>query len=421
MPIDRPVVRGTTGVAPIAVALACGVAAAPAAAALEPYWFGASQTVVAQTNVYRAPAGEPESRDLVSQTSLAAGIDQPFRRARLSSSGELRAQRYKNNTNLDNDGGTFRFRLEGETVGRLSGHVDYAFGRTLAAFDANAEPNLRVRNVETSQQGSALVQLGLASLLSTQLTALHRVLAYSEPAYATLQHRQDQLGWGLQWRPSDLLNGGLSLRRTLGTYPQGVRIGPDAYAEDSFERHDGDLTLTWRASGASSLQARISASRQRYRQATQRDFDGVTGSFRWSWQPTGKLHVDTSVLRDTGSETTFYRLGDRGASAVGDYSRLSDSVAVELTFEPTAKLRLSASLQGTQRRLVNALVVPNLLSASEQGTDQLAVATLGARYLAARSIGLGCDLRHEHRRAYTSLSYPYDATVGSCHVQLTLR
>ena len=392
-----------------------------APAAIEPFTFGAAQTVSAQTNVYRVPVGETASRDLISSTALSAGLDQPFGRWRLTGSGALRLNHYNNNHELDNDGQGLQLRLEGTTVGEIAASLDYARNVNLVDFGASTDVSLRVPARETSQQFMGTAQLGLVSLLSLDGSVTHRALGYDNNAYATQENSQDSYSLGLVWRPSGALSLGAGVRKTRAHYPRGVRTGSASYSADSFDRNDFDLTATWFATGASSVQARTSVTKQRHDYSTRRDVDGLTGSLVWNWRPTGKLGFNSSVVRDTGGETSFYRFSGSEATAVGNDSQLSTTLAVDGNYDWSAKIRASSSLRWTQRRLTNSLAISGAEAQELAGGDRLHVIGFGLRYQAMRTLGTGCDLRHERRSADTTLSYAYVATSASCYLQLSLQ
>jgi hypothetical protein len=392
-----------------------------ARAAIEPFTLGVAQTVSAQTNVYRVPDGETASRDLISSTALSGGLDQPFGRWRLTGSAALRLNRYKNNQALDNDGQGLQLRLEGTTIGEIAASIDYARNVNLVDFGASTDASLRVPARETSQQFVATAQLGLVSLLSLNSSITHRALGYDNDAYATQENTQDSYSLGLVWRPSGLLTLGAGVRQTHARFPRGVRSGTDTFSADSFDRDDFDLTATWAATGASNVQARVSQTRQRHDEARRRDVEGVTGSLVWNWRPTGKLAFNTSATRDTGSEATYYRFSGSQTGAVGNDSQLSTTLALDAAYEWTAKVRAIASTQWTRRQLGNSLEISAGPRQDNNGSDRLLVFGLGLRYQMQRSLGSGCDLRHERRSADTTLSYAYRATSASCYLQFSLQ
>jgi hypothetical protein len=399
---------------------AAGLWPAAATAALEPYTLGLTHTRVEISNVYRAASGDPAVDDTLSITALSAGIDQPIGRLRFAGNAQLRDNRYAQQSGLANQGYGGLLRLDGSTVNALSGGIEFATNRNLVNFATATSDTQRVRSIERSRQLSAAAQLGLVGQFSANLSLQARDLDYDNDAWANQVNKQQVVGLGLGWRPRGTLSANVGLRRTEGEYPRSRRVAA-AFVADTFARDDLDLNLDWSAGGASRLQARISASRQKFTQASDRDFSGLTGALQWQWQPTGKLRLDTSLTRDTGSETTFYRFGNTGLSGLGDSSTLSTVAGAQLLWQATAKVGVTATLRSTQRRLANSLSLGTLSGGGEGGSDRYESASLGLRYAPMRSLSLGCDVQREQRRTDTTLSYAFDAHTASCYAQLTLQ
>ncbi|MFN9618123.1 MAG: hypothetical protein ACK55X_00220, partial [Synechococcaceae cyanobacterium] len=66
-------------------------------------------------------------------------------------------------------------------------------------------------------------------------------------------------------------------------------------------------------------------------------------------------------------------------------------------------------------------VPDDVLRFSAEGIDQTTVLSLGARWSATRWAQLGCDLRHEKRRATGNVTAGLAGTSLSCSAQATLR
>ena len=395
-----------------------------------PYYIGAAQAFTRDSNVFRtcnASATEagcpkdallqnlPEVSDTVSTTSLLAGFDQPISRQRLYANGTFRHNRYSNRSELNNNGYTFNGGLDWATIANLSGTLAAALNRNLAQYGTPDAPALNTLNIETSRQASATAALGVVTKLTFEAGLTHRSVDYSNAAWAYRESRQDAGNLGIKYKPSDLLALGAGLRETRGEFnPSG--------APDEFKRHDIDLTGSWVASGASTLDGRLSFSRTRFDTFTARNFSGGTGSIQWRWKPTGKLNFNTSLTRDTGSETSFTSFLNGALTQAGDTSRLTTLLRVQGDYEMTAKIKLTAVASDAHRSLVNTQT--GLLSGSDSGTDDTKQASLGLRYAPTRNILLGCDASRESRSVSPStltLSYPYKANVFGCSGQITLQ
>ena len=403
-------------------AIALAMLPACAHAVLEPYWVGASQGLRAEDNLYRVPEGRPATRDLVSSTRLFGGVDQRLSRWQLLADANVQADRFRNESRLDNTGGGLHFNLKGETVERLSGGIEYSAVRNLASFDTAVDTlSLRLRNIETAQQFVARAQLGAVAPWLASLVYTHRDLAYSAEAFAARENRQDSVSLGAVWGPAAPRSVGLSLRLTDGRYPCGIRGAGGVCAADTFERSDVDLTFNLGVTGASTTSARLSYTRQSYDSASQRDHTGFTGSLQWAWRATGKTSVNLAVNHDTGSESSFYGFTSSSATVTGDSSRLSTSVDLDVRHALTGKLALSMALGYDDRQLRNGVVGGGQTLSTDRGDEEQLAAVLGLRWAATRTVDTGCSWQQTRRRATGTLSYPYRAQVASCDLRLTLR
>ena len=140
-----------------------------AAAQTSPWYVGASQDFTRDSNIYRlangaaTPAGLSKS-DLISTTSLLAGLDQPVGRQRVFGSAALRSSRFSDNKNLNNEGYALTAGLDWATANRLSGTLEANAERRLARFDPNRNPNLNIRNnIEDLTRLRADAKLGVVT------------------------------------------------------------------------------------------------------------------------------------------------------------------------------------------------------------------------------------------------------------------
>lgn len=397
--------------APALLLLGCTL---PALAQQSPYYLGGSLGVTQVSNLYRTPEGQPRNNDTVTTASLLAGLDQRLGRQRLFGDVSLRHNRYKNNRSLGNDAYGLNAGLDWQTVNRLSGQFSVGSNRSLAPFNPGNAPAITRKNIEQADQARVSLRYGLLSLLSLDASLQHRRRDYSAVEYDPYDYRQDTLSLGLNYRPSALLRLGIALRHGEGKYPHYRKVGATYQAED-FTTRSVDLTGDWTASGASTLSARLSASKRDHSAAGARDFSGATGSLSWRWQPSAKLLINTSLTRDTGDESSFFSLGTIGGIA-NDYSRLTNSLQVNASYELSGKLLLDAGLSYADRDLSNSFG-----SSRTESGDRSTSLSLGGRWLFSRSGLLGCNINHDTRSGQSALSTPYSANSYGCYAQLTLR
>lgn len=387
---------------------------APALAQQSPYYLGGSLGVTHVSNIYRTGGAEPRNDDTVTSTSLLAGLDQRLGRQRLFGDVSLRNNRYENNRSLRNNAYSLNTGLDWQTVERLSGQLSLNSNRSLAQFNPGDAPAITRKNIEQTDQARASVRYGLLSLLSLEASLQHRRRNYSAVEYDPYDYRQDSVSLGLTYRPSALLSLGVALRHGEGKYPH-YRLVGGAYQADDFKSQGIDLTGTWTASGASTLSARLSASKRDHTQGGARDFSGGTGSLSWRWQPSSKLLINSTLMRDTGDETSFFSLGSIGG-ITSDYSRLTTSAQINASYEFSGKILLDAGLSHYDRDLSNSFG-----SNRVDGNDRTTALSLGARWLFSRNGLLGCNINHDKRSGQSFLSTPYSASSYGCYAQLTVR
>jgi hypothetical protein len=398
-------------------AASLAVAAGAALAQTSPYSIGVSQAFGHDSNLFRTAAAP--TPDKYSITGLQAGIDQPFGRQRFFANGAVRATRYEDIRQLDNTGYSVNAGVDWSTIERLSGGFNVALNQSLARYGASGDqPALTTKNVETTQEVGARVQLGMASLLALQGSLSHRRLGFSADEFAASEYNQTSASLGLNYRPSDLLTLGSALRATRGEYPNVVLASGKAA---TFSRNDLDLTATWVASGLSTINARVSFGRQTSDALTQRNFSGTTGSISWAFLPTGKLSFNTTISRDTGAEATFSSLGAGTVNGAGDNSQLTTTYALSAGYAATAKIRINAAFRYTRRNLVDEQFVNGVSVGASEGMDSLKTLSLGATYEPTRTWQLGCNAVRELRLSDSPLSNNYSATTANCSAQFSLR
>lgn len=399
-------------------------AVAPARAETSPWSFGAGLTVGSESNVFRNVAGQ-EISDRYSALSLFGNLDQSVARQRLRGSATVRREDYDNRVDLDNTAYGLSAEWIGSTAGELSWKLALSAQRNLASYATVLEPERRVPNSETSRQVVAAAQLGLVAQWIASLTFSRRSIDYSAAAYADDQYRLDSLGANAQWNPVGPLSVSVGPRLSRGRFPFARTAADGSTQEDGFSRRDLDLMVDWRASGASTLVGRVSVTRQRYDQLSQRDFSGATGQLSWRWVPTGKTTVDLAWSRDTGSETSFFSVPFLGTAlrGTGDNSELTSRLTGKLSYQLGGKSSLSLAGQYAERQLAaRSTLGDGTVELSRQaGQDRSASITLGAAWAPTRSVDLDCALTHSRRASLTILSSSYRSDAANCSMRITVR
>lgn len=397
----------------LALAFGAGFMGSARADDPNPYYIGVSQAFTHDSNVFRTVDSQAKG-DTYSSTGILAGIDQPFGRQRFTANGNMRYNRFSDQTALNNTSYGLNSRLDLSTVNHLSGSLSYTLNQGLYNYGGGSLVSLSTKNVEKSQQTAARVSWGLVSLWSIDTNLFHQSLRYSAPAYQFANLDQDAGSVGVTYKPSGLLTLGTALRHTNAKYPQ---------AGYSFGRNDLDLTSTWTPTGQSTVNGRISYGRLKYSNAA--DSNSITsGSVSWDYRPTGKLGFLLWASRDTGAQSSFFNfatVAGGNSTAVGDNSQRTNTLALTTNYAATSKINLSLQGRYARRSLNNSLVFTGVGTQNAQANDINRVISLAANYQALRSLVFACNVTRDTRGANGTISFPYSSTSFGCSGQFTLQ
>jgi len=400
------------------------VLAGAAGAETSPYYIGVSQAFSHNTNLLglpddaATPAGFSKS-DTTSSTSLLAGLDQPIGRQHLFGDVALRYNRMAHNDIYSNTSYSLAGGLDWSTINRISGSVNLKIDRSLASFYTVQIGFLTKKNVQTTGQFDAAVRAGVNSLWTTEATlGLHRV-DYSAEEYEGREFRQTVGSLGAKYHPSAASTFGIAVRDSSGRYPKFRQLLDGSVQADEFTRQDLDFTARLLPTGATTLNARLSFSHTRYDIATQRDFSGITGRLGWDWQPTGKLHFKTELIREPGQESYFLSVFVPDATV--DYSRIATSLRWRGDYQLDAKIALNTTMVLTRSSLTRTVELTGLPGNQDTGSESRSNFAIGATWTPLRSVQLGCDLGRQQRSGTPPLSSDLHATTYSCYGQLTLQ
>jgi hypothetical protein len=392
----------------LATALAL-LGATTAMAETSPYYVGVSQSVGHESNLYRVggnvglPAGAKSESDTIFTTSLVGGVDQTWGRQRLSGSGSLRASRFSNNDQLNNEGYGLNLGLDWATVQRISGRLGVSADRSLRSFDpAYQAGQVSERNIEDNNQVNATVRIGVVTRLTGELSASSRQVRYSAQAYAGSEYNQTSASLGARYRLGGATTVGLAWRQSQVKYVS---------RDDPYKRRDIDLTGTWVPSGLSTVSARISHTSTDHAQSPQRDFSGLTTELRGSTQVTGKIKLNLRFSRDLSQGTSTFDF--QGQTPSLEFDRVSTALRLGADYDLSAKIALTASVDNIRRNFENTRFAIT-------GSDNTTTLALGARWLPTRAIQVGCNLSHANR-SVSQVGNPYTSNALSCYGQFVLQ
>lgn len=404
--------RATPHVVLNPLALALGLAFLGCAQAQEsPWYIGVSQAFTHDSNLFIARKGDEKS-DTVSSTGILGGLDLRFGRQHVYADMTASTNRYKKYDQLDNSSYSLNTGLNWQTVEHLSGSFGLIGRRDLGQLAIPGAPE--VKNTESLRQATARVRYGFASRLGVQAGVQERKLDYSFSTERNFEERSANVGltWGT---PGSVLTFGVAGRAAKGDAPlyralldpQFPFLGYGPVTPDEYDRNDVDFTAVWTPSALSTVNARISLTRERHTAITRPDFSGVTGGVTWEYKPSDKLKLQTSLERDTGSQTIFSTsLLSNFLPVEANTSRVNTVLGLKAAYELTAKIGLTAAM-AYNRGDVSAD------SGSTVGQSSSKY-EFGARYQPTRTISLGCNVAHD---SYRSLKH----TISGCSAQFVLR
>ena len=403
--------------------------AGPALAETNPYYLGLVQSLGHESNLYRIgdnqllPAGLSKS-DNISATSVIAGVDQNIGRQRVYGSLNLKANRYASNNTLNNGSYGLNLALDWSTVERLSGTLSLATDQNLAQFNGrNGAGSIETRkNLVKSEQADARFRLGLVTQYGVEAALGYRQVHYSAVEYQRSEYQQTSGSLGLRYRYIGALNVGSALRLTRAEYPRFRKTSVDAFESDTLKRQDIDFTADWVPNAISQVNLRLSPTRTTYDRNTGSNFSGLTGEAYWTWQPTGKSKLSTSLRRDTGQNSYAANLGF-GQPGVVDLSTVGTTLRIKGDLDITGKISALATLTYAHRALADT-VTATLLGAGNraEGSDNTATLALGGRWSPTRSTQLGCDVSTTQRSSSNArLSGALHGNSLSCYGQFVLQ
>lgn len=395
---------------PRSLALLCSLLLAGTAAAQEagsPWYLGAALNRTHDSNVQRLPDARSDS---FTTASLLAGIDRPIGRHRLYASLRANRQTFDDLAQYDNTGHDSALGFDWSTVNRLSGSLKFDASRALSSFadTRTIDPTAPLastlqRNILERRRFNAAIQKGAAdSDLELFADFDTRRVEHSAAVFQDRNNERHALRGGLRWHRSDLLTLGAAVVGARGEHPDGST--PDEYDSRALE-----LAARWKATGASTFDARMQFENRDYDVQTQRDFSGLNGLLSWIWTPTGKLRFTTTLKRE-GEDSERFDTPLPGQTFGG--VRTSNSIELRGDWAATAKIAVNANLRHTRRDLVAATAA--------SGEDRTRFAGLGATWAPTRALTLGCNLGHESRSSDFA-NQDFSARTAGCYVQALLQ
>jgi hypothetical protein len=391
---------------PLCLCLVAGSARAD----LEPYSFGASETVQHQSNLNHTDDAH-RTADWISTTEFSAAVNQPLGRDKLVASAAVDFNRYKRTHPLNATGYQAAAEFDWSAIGDLSGALgadshrrQYIAGDTADLTGANGATALNVRNLQTDNHAFARMALGGESRLTIfgGVDANQRRFSLSNDTFNSQEEQQWSTNLGTRYATSPDLSFGVSGAYVRGEYPHGTApVTPSTtWTASNFSTKSLSATSKWQASGNSSLDASLGYTTENS-DALSSNRHFVNGSLNWVWTPPSHFTVNLGFKRSSDADTSSTGSGVGIVNANNLNGTSVNNVGhLEVTYALTAKITLDASADYTQRKYSD---VKQLDAADANGSTRTSRYFLTAHYQPTRTTDLSCGGGRESRRTDATL------------------
>jgi len=390
-----------------------------------PWYVGASQGFVYDSNVYHVPRG---SGDTYSSTGLFGGFDQRISRQRFHGRASVTLNRYFDERQLDNTSYDFGLGLDWETAASLSGALGVGLRQHLAYPAASAGLPSQDLNLGRTRWVDGRARWGGTSLLTLEGTLRHSSIDYSDEAYASSESSGNSGSLTLYYGSGGPLRLGIGGRYDRTRTPKaGFDPIPAEFISNTATGRHADFFADYDVTGRIKTNLRLSYTEQSNSQVAAADFKGWTGRLAVLWQATGKLAVNAYAARDSGFDSAFGSTtqvppgsppGTPPVTRFYENNRLTYSADLGATYSATAKIDVTAGAHYTRGQLVST--ASDALSPVES-TDRQRLFQVGANYAFLRNASATCRLARELRSVSGGVGYSYDSNSIGCHARYMIR
>ena len=402
---------------PLLILLASGAARAE----LEPFSFGAGETISHDDNLNHSVDGA-RTATWLTVTELRAALDQVIGRDRLTASVAADYNTYSAAKERNSFGYRAATAFDWSTIGDLSGSLGASSQRRQYVYGINGESfSTSTRNLETINRADARVELG--GLARWNLFAGFNVMNrdYSATSFRANEERQWSTSVGTRYSTSPDLSFGLTADYTHGEYPHYVDAADQPFSA-GFATKSLSATTRLQASGNSALDASVGYTTQT--SDLQPTLDFVSGSLNWTWTPPSHISVHAGLARSSNGGATAGTLGSLNDRSLNNTASLSVSYAL------TGKVSLVADADYIQRKY-SGVQVPQLLPdgtlgplVTINGTNHTQRFALHAHYKPTRNSDINCGAAHENLSADSAIvgiTPNYSDTMYTCAASIDFK
>lgn len=396
-----------------------------------PYYIGGSQAFTHDSNAFGIPFGPSDN---YSSTSLLAGFEQPFSRQRVFGTARVSANRYQDQTQLNNTSYGLVAGLDWATIWKMSGNVAATLDQRLAPPAATVAAPTATRNLEKRQGVSGLARWGGDSLITVEGRLGYSTLDYSAPQNVSSESKNEFGSLGVFYRPGPLLRVGTAVRLERTRTPQAIRLADGSFESNEIRSRTLDLIGDYNNGNNITASGRLGYTRQTNSGLDDADFSGLTGNLNLGYRVTGKIAVNVGASRDAGFNATnrsFAPIVMQTSAASAPVStsaspyennQVTNTFTMGATYAATSKIGLSAGARYARARVItSSAVVTSGRQARPDVVDETRGASLGATYAFSRAWTFACNLARDRREVSGANSYGYTDDVASCSAQFVWR
>lgn len=188
-------------------------------------------------------------------------------------------------------------------------------------------------------------------------------------------------------------------RESNGEY-SGRVVDPVTQLDSGFKQSDIEAKAYWKLTGKSRLDGKLGYLDRRHDNFSRRDYSGMVGKLEYTWEPTGKVDIKTSISRNLFSfqqdANSYY---------------VADTFSIGPIWEITGKTRLWARYDLSDRDYRGAIIQTALRR------DIVQSFLLGAEWKPLRTVTIGASLQRDTRASSFS-RLDYESNAAGIYAQL---
>jgi exopolysaccharide biosynthesis operon protein EpsL len=321
--------RGVCGFYPLTVfALVVALLAQPVSAQVFstddrpiPVKLRLNTSIMWDANLFRLPNSAPDPQlargipgksDRIATTSVALLVDKVYAQQRFQLDASQTAKRNDTFTNLNTDAFQYHGAWLWSLTPRISGSLSASHAESLIPFTdlTSTERNVRITNNRSFNVDNWIFGGWhlLAGAVNTETKTSAVFLA--QPGAST-----NAGNLGLKYAAASGNSITATRRLTSGTNNLGATPNPASFIAREFRFQESELMTTWKISGKSTLNGRLTRQDRQNQGLSQRDFSATNGELGYIWAGHGgqqlNLSASRSVLPWTADTQASYKVDDR--------------------------------------------------------------------------------------------------------------